>query len=72
VVGLVCNRKEENMGELLAPTHLMWILLIAIVLFGAKKIPELAKGLGQGLREFKKAGKEVEKEIESNKGDTAK
>lgn len=72
MVGLVYNRNGENMGQLLAPTHLMWILLIVILLFGAKKIPELAKGLGQGLREFKKAGKESEKEIESNRVDTAK
>jgi sec-independent protein translocase protein TatA len=50
----------------------MWILLIVILLFGAKKIPELAKGLGQGLREFKKTGKEAEKEIESNSVDTPK
>jgi sec-independent protein translocase protein TatA len=60
------------MGQLLAPTHLMWILLIVILLFGAKKIPELAKGLGQGLKEFKKTTKEVEKEIDSSKVDAAK
>jgi len=50
----------------------MWILLIVIVLFGAKKIPELAKGLGQGWQEFKKATKDSEKEIDSGKVDPAK
>jgi sec-independent protein translocase protein TatA len=35
--------------------ELMIIFLIIIVLFGAKKIPEMAKGLGKGIREFKRA-----------------
>jgi sec-independent protein translocase protein TatA len=38
--------------------EILIILLVIILLFGAKKIPELAKGLGQGLKEFKKAAKE--------------
>lgn len=37
------------------PTELIIILAIVILLFGAKKIPEVAKGLGSGIREFKKA-----------------
>ena len=36
------------------PTELIIILTIVLLLFGAKKIPELAKGLGTGIREFKK------------------
>jgi sec-independent protein translocase protein TatA len=51
------------MGDLLAPSHLIWILLIIVLLFGSKKIPELAKGLGLGIKEFKKATKDAEKEI---------
>ena len=39
---------------------LLLILLIVLVLFGAKKIPELARGLGNGLKEFRKATKEIE------------
>jgi sec-independent protein translocase protein TatA len=35
--------------------ELLIILLIAVVLFGGKKIPELAQGLGKGIKEFKKA-----------------
>src|SRR5437879_12128460 len=41
------------------------ILLVVLVLFGAKKLPELAKGLGQGIKEFKKATREVTDEIQS-------
>ena len=41
------------------------VLLAVLLLFGAKKIPELAKGLGQGIREFKKATKEVTDEIQN-------
>ncbi len=40
------------------PQELIIILVIVVVLFGAKKLPELARGLGQGIREFKKAANE--------------
>lgn len=42
-----------------------WILLalLVVLLFGAKKIPELARGMGKGIREFKDATKEVTDEI---------
>jgi len=46
------------------------ILAVVLILFGAKKIPELAKGLGQGIKEFKKATKEVTDEIH-NAADTS-
>ncbi len=39
------------------------IVLVVLLLFGAKKIPELARGLGRGIREFKDATKEVKKEV---------
>ena len=41
------------MGELLTPPHLIVIAIIALVLFGGNKLPELGKGLGEGLRGFK-------------------
>ena len=41
------------------------IFLVIIVFFGAKKIPELARGLGLGLREFKKAKQEIKDEVEN-------
>jgi len=40
------------------------IVLFIIIFFGAKRIPELAKGLGKGIREFKDATKEVKDNIE--------
>jgi sec-independent protein translocase protein TatA len=41
------------MGELLTPTHLIVIAVIAFLLFGGNKLPELGKVLGEGLRGFK-------------------
>jgi sec-independent protein translocase protein TatA len=40
------------------------LFLIVLVFFGAKKLPELARGLGQGIREFRKAAKDVQDEVE--------
>ena len=48
------------------------ILAVILILFGAKKIPELAKGLGSGIKEFKKATKEVTDEIQNAGTETAK
>ncbi|MFN6946134.1 MAG: twin-arginine translocase TatA/TatE family subunit [Cytophagaceae bacterium] len=48
------------------------ILLIVVLLFGAKKIPELARGLGKGIREFKDASKDIKDEIESSVKDEKK
>jgi sec-independent protein translocase protein TatA len=42
----------------LGPTELIVILIILLVLFGGSKLPGLAKGLGQSIKEFKKASKE--------------
>ena len=44
-----------TMEGLLSPTHLIFILLIVLILFGPGKLPELGKGLGKGIREFKDA-----------------
>ena len=43
------------MEGLLSPTHLIFILVIVLILFGPGKLPELGKGLGKGIREFKEA-----------------
>ena len=48
---------------LFQPMHLIIILVIALVIFGPKKLPELGAGLGKSLREFKKAMQDVSKEI---------
>ncbi len=45
-------------------SELFLILLIVLVFFGAKKLPELARGLGQGIREFRKAARDVQDEVE--------
>ena len=45
--------------------EIILILAVVLVLFGAKKIPELAKGLGTGIKEFKKATREVTDEIQN-------
>ena len=42
---------------------LIILLVIVLVLFGAKKLPELARGLGQSVNEFKKAKEEFDKEV---------
>lgn len=43
------------MEGLLQPVHLFFILLIVLILFGPGKLPELGKGLGKGIKEFKDA-----------------
>jgi len=43
--------------------EIVLILALVLILFGAKKLPELAKGLGTGIKEFKKATREVTDEI---------
>ena len=49
--------------------ELIFILVIVLLLFGAKKLPELARGLGQSLGEFKKARDEFEREIHKSAGE---
>ncbi len=44
--------------------EIILILAVVLILFGAKKLPELAKGLGQGIKEFKKASNEVTSELQ--------
>jgi sec-independent protein translocase protein TatA len=46
------------------------ILAVVLILFGARKLPELAKGLGTGIKEFKKATREVTDEIQNAADDT--
>jgi sec-independent protein translocase protein TatA len=45
------------------------IVLVVLVLFGAKKLPEIAKGLGKGMREFRKATEDIKKEINDSSSD---
>ena len=50
--------------------EIVLILAVVLILFGAKKLPELAKGLGSGIKEFKKATREVSDEISTAMDDT--
>jgi len=47
----------------------IWLLLAVVIFFGGKKIPELARGLGKGIREFNDAKEGVKKEIENGVND---
>ena len=66
------------MEGLLQPVHLFFILLIVLILFGPGKLPELGKGLGKGIREFKDAlrggmaGKDDTKRDDEKKDDEKK
>ena len=46
--------------------EVLLILLVILIFFGAKKIPELARGLGKGIREFKDATKDIKNDIEES------
>ena len=48
------------------------ILIIVVMLFGSKKIPELARGLGKGIRELKDASNEIRREIQSSADEISK
>ncbi len=61
---LLLNLKPV-MLELFSGPHMIWLLVIVLVFFGGKKIPELAKGLGKGIREFNEAKDGIKNEIES-------
>jgi sec-independent protein translocase protein TatA len=50
-------------AAMLGGWEIVLILAVVLILFGAKKLPELAKGLGTGIKEFKKATREVTDEI---------
>ncbi len=57
-------------GEgLLQPTHIFFILLIVLLIFGPGKLPELGKGLGKGIREFKDAIKGAAEESADKKAE---
>lgn len=62
------NKNKIDMGTLcgvfnLGGSEVMLILVVTLLLFGGKKLPELARGLGQGIREFKSAQDGVKEEI---------
>ena len=50
----------------LGPGELLLAFLVLVLLFGARKIPEIAQGMGKGIREFKKAMRDTEDEIKAD------
>jgi sec-independent protein translocase protein TatA len=53
------------MGSL-GPFEIILIFLVILLIFGAKRIPEIARGLGKGIREFKDATNEIQRELNVN------
>lgn len=63
-LSMVCSSMNVMFGIFnLGGGEIILILALVLILFGAKKLPELAKGLGTGIKEFKKATREVTEEV---------
>jgi sec-independent protein translocase protein TatA len=56
----------------LGTPEIILIAIVILVLFGAKKIPELMQGLGKGVKEFKKASSEIKEDLHSTEDDKKK
>lgn len=54
----------------IGPTELMLILVLALIVFGPKKLPEMGKSIGKGLREFRKAQSDIKREIREGMNET--
>jgi len=48
------------------PIHILIVLIVVLLLFGAKRLPELGKSLGSGIREFKKSTEELHRPVEAS------
>jgi sec-independent protein translocase protein TatA len=58
------NGIESTLLAFLGWPEIVGILLVLLLLFGAKKLPELARGLGKGIHEFKRATRDVQDELQ--------
>jgi sec-independent protein translocase protein TatA len=63
---------QTNLLGVLGTQEIVIILVIVLLLFGGRKIPELMKGLGRGVREFNDAKNNVRQEIENNVNEVKK
>src|SRR5512141_204368 len=68
---MVSSTINVMFAGMLGGWEIILILAVVLILFGAKKLPELAKGLGTGIKEFKKATREVSDEIQNAVDDTS-
>jgi len=69
---MVCSSMNVMFGIFnLGGGEIILILALILIMFGAKKLPELAKGLGQGIKEFKKATREVTDEVSNAMDESA-
>ncbi|HYJ32378.1 MAG TPA: twin-arginine translocase TatA/TatE family subunit [Candidatus Binatia bacterium] len=48
----------------IGPQELFWLFLIVLLIFGAKRIPEIGRSVGRGIQEFKKGMRDVENELQ--------
>ncbi len=71
IEALFAYNMKVMFAGMLGGWEIVLILAVVLILFGAKKLPELAKGLGTGIKEFKKATREVTDEITSAMDTTA-
>mgnify|MGYP001360399605 FL=1 len=58
--------KSMTILGMIGPWQVVLIVLVVLILFGGKKIPELMRGLGRGMKEFKDATKEIDKDKEKS------
>ena len=58
--------KSMTILGMIGPWQVVLIVVVVLILFGGKKIPELMKGLGRGMKEFKDATKEIDKDKEKS------
>ena len=56
--------KSAILLGIIGPWQIVLIVLVVLLMFGGKKIPELMKGLGKGISEFKKGKKDIEKDLD--------
>src|SRR5699024_10654842 len=63
----ITKYKEEYYMGSLGGTEIFVILLVVLLFFGAKRIPELARGIGQGMNEFRKASDQIKDELQKGK-----
>lgn len=62
----------QAIANLGSPTHWFILFVLILIVFGARRLPEIARNLGKGLAEFKKAKREFENELMKDESDSDK